>query len=367
MAQYETPHWTGPPPRPERDVRSDLVAWFAKYAFLFLLLFFVGLVVAAVAFLPALRGNESGLPELGGESPGYGEAPIAGIDPSREGVTLLNISTSPAGAVVQIDVDSVGLTPLYRRPLDKKVHLVSIAKPGFVRIDTLLFADDFRRDTTSLFFVLTPRLGAPTSTPLIADEDLDDGGRTPALDDRVERSRSDPVSEEASRNRTSAQEAPSRPAIDRVAAPEILFGSLNVTSDPSGAAVAVDGRIVGSTPLVMSDLLPGDREIALMLDGYKTENSVVNIQAGVRSDVQSTLSAASGTLVVLAKPYGTIFVDGDFKRRDYDVEYRVMLPVGPHIVSVSHPVLGQLIHTVVIEGNETSLIFDFNSLTVVSR
>jgi hypothetical protein len=364
MAQYETPHWTGPPPRPERDVRSEIADWFAKYAFYFLLLFFIGLVVAAFTFLPSLRGGSDELSSIAGAELGSANSPIAGFDASKEGATLLNISTSPSGAVVQIDVDSIGVTPLYKTPVDRKVHLLSIVKPGFVRIDTVLFADDFQKDTTSFFFVLkrsdavvSDILSSPEAEPV-----------TPAPD------RATAQTGDASTNRNPVATPPSQPdntastdPVVRSEGPVSQVGSLSVSSVPAGASVLVEGRFVGITPLVMSGLDPGQRQIELMLDGYRTEKSFVAIRAGVRSEVETVLSISSGTLVVLAKPYGTIYIDGQLAKRDLDIEYRTSLPAGQHVVSVSHPFLGQLTQSVTIDDTETNLVFDFNTMKIVSK
>jgi len=47
-----------------------------------------------------------------------------------------------------------------------------------------------------------------------------------------------------------------------------LDGSLELTSDPSGASVSKDGTFLGTTPLVLHDLTPKLASFDLALPGY---------------------------------------------------------------------------------------------------
>jgi hypothetical protein len=49
----------------------------------------------------------------------------------------------------------------------------------------------------------------------------------------------------------------------------LLGAVLNITSDPSGAEVYVDGRkLVGRTPMAVSGLPAGDHVVGIALAGY---------------------------------------------------------------------------------------------------
>ena len=54
---------------------------------------------------------------------------------------------------------------------------------------------------------------------------------------------------------------------------------LAITSNPSGAEVWVKGENLGTTPLLLTDLAPGDYEITLKLEGYEdwTQTAVVRV------------------------------------------------------------------------------------------
>ena len=54
-----------------------------------------------------------------------------------------------------------------------------------------------------------------------------------------------------------------------IGAPEPLYGSIEVLSEPSGAVVKVDGKQVGTTPFILNEVLTEDHRIELSKDGYE--------------------------------------------------------------------------------------------------
>lgn len=73
------------------------------------------------------------------------------------------------------------------------------------------------------------------------------------------------------------------------AAPSTEPGSLLVDSRPSGASVFLDGRLVGTTPLVLSSVARGEHAIHLERAGYQRWASSVKIVSGERSRVAASL------------------------------------------------------------------------------
>jgi PEGA domain len=56
-------------------------------------------------------------------------------------------------------------------------------------------------------------------------------------------------------------------------------GGLEISSDPAGARITIDGRPRGTTPATIADLSPGDHSVVLEAGGRKVVQSV-RIQAG---------------------------------------------------------------------------------------
>src|SRR5205807_8621269 len=66
---------------------------------------------------------------------------------------------------------------------------------------------------------------------------------------------------------------------------ESAKGTVNVSSNPTGADVAVDGEFVGNTPSVLK-VSPGKHTVTVKLQGFKDWSREISVQAG--SDVQLT-------------------------------------------------------------------------------
>jgi serine/threonine protein kinase len=147
----------------------------------------------------------------------------------------LLIRSTPAGASVMVDGQSHGLTPLSLRELGLRAYTIEVSYPDH----------DTRRRRVTL------------------------SGRRPARTvDFNLRPRSVPADGAA------ATDAP---------------GSLQVTSRPSGAQVFVDDTMIGTTPLLLSDVAAGSRRLRVELPGYETFTAAVEIKPGSRSRVVANL------------------------------------------------------------------------------
>jgi hypothetical protein len=62
-------------------------------------------------------------------------------------------------------------------------------------------------------------------------------------------------------------------------------GSLSIESRPSGARVSVDGRRVGSTPLVLNNIIPGTHVVRVEADGYQVWAWTAQVVAHQRNRV----------------------------------------------------------------------------------
>jgi hypothetical protein len=162
-------------------------------------------------------------------APAVTRPPEAGA-PAPAGTGQLVVQSTPSGALVTIDGQPAGLTPVTVPDLALGEHRVQVARPGFVpaaaRVD------------------LTPE--SPTRTlTLVLAAGVDESG----------------------------------PAV----------GTLNVDSRPRGATVSVDGRRVGTTPLRLPDLAAGAHVVQIELQGYRTVRAEVTIERGRPARVAVTL------------------------------------------------------------------------------
>ena len=86
--------------------------------------------------------------------------------------------------------------------------------------------------------------------------------------------------------------------------PTPITGFVSVISSPSGATVLIDGKERGKTPCNVSDVLVGNRRVALSMSGYATASTSIVVKEGEVTDVNLTLknTATSTFTTTTQKP-----------------------------------------------------------------
>jgi serine/threonine protein kinase len=147
----------------------------------------------------------------------------------------LLVRSTPAGATVMVDGQSHGVTPLALRELTFGTHTVEVSHAGHDTRQRRVTLSE-RRPARSIDFELRP-----TSAPAAA------------------------------------------------AAATNSAGSLQVASRPSGAQVFVDDDLIGTTPLLLSNVAGGSRRLRIELSGYKIWTTSVQIKPSARMRVSASL------------------------------------------------------------------------------
>jgi hypothetical protein len=288
------------------------------------------------------------------QEPVEGEAPTVNVMPSgigmgegaeraaATGTAHLRVRSSPSGATVRVNGDSVGVTPFTDSARTAGVFLLSVQRKDHFRADSVVVLED--GSTASVRFSLRPRPGV--TRPATAEAPSRSERPSAAPEERQQR-RPPPVTSVPS---TAADTPPE---------PTPVYGALYVTSVPSGAVVTVNGTERGRTPLPLNRISPGSQRLAVSLDGYQPWTTQVDVTADTLARVHAQLRARTGRLRVLARPWGTIYIDGTLHARESDVWYETDLPVGRHQITVVHPALGERTQYVGISAaEETSLVVD---------
>jgi len=179
-------------------------------------------------------------------APGAPRAPSAPRAPEKPGRLL--IRSSPSGASVSVDGVAKGETPIALRDLDIGTRSVTIARRGYLTETRRVSITKARPART-----LDIRLSAAAATAVPA---------TPR---------------------------PSTPAtLGKSAVPT---GSLAVDSRPTGAAVTINGKPSGATPITINDLEPGEYRILMTMPGYRNFATTVRVVAGERARAAASLTA----------------------------------------------------------------------------
>lgn len=162
----------------------------------------------------------------------------------------LSVRSTPSGARVIVDGREAGVTPTTVGDLAVGTHLVRIAHQGYVtaerrvRIRTAQPAQSIEVDLEA------SRPARQAATPAVAPE------RTSGLNADAARAKA---------------------------------GSLMVDSRPAGARVLVDGKLVGTTPLLLDSVAAGEHTVRLDLDGFQPWTTGTTVTGGERTRVSGSL------------------------------------------------------------------------------
>lgn len=132
-------------------------------------------------------------------------------------------------------------------------------------------------------------------------------------------------------------------------------GQLTVTSQPAGAAVFLDGRRIGETPLVVSTRLVGrSGRIEVRAPGYAPAAQRFSLRPGERERVHIALVplATDGSVRVESEPPGaTVTLDGAIRGRT-PLDLRDLRP-GEHRLTLALPGYRELTQSFAVPGPAT--------------
>ncbi len=119
-------------------------------------------------------------------------------------------------------------------------------------------------------------------------------------------------------------------------------GAVEITSTPPGALVKIDGNVIGDgkTPFTTDNIEAGNHTVSISLDGFETIEEKININTGDTFSRAYTLNARMGNLIVMVRPWGSIYINNQLKKATTDFKYNIKLPAVSHLLKVSHPTLG---------------------------
>jgi len=319
----DRPLWIPPEPPPPPTGWRRIPYWLQRHGFSITVL----LVIAAVGAL--LTWNPFAQPSIF-PSPQTAVQPTPQpITPERPSVgsTRLSIQSEPAGASVWLNGDSLGVTPLVGDSVRAGVYLLSVRHDGYYDADTVA--------------VFRPGTAPPVRLRLV-ERSL--RARTP-----------EPAPPQASR---SPDPNPGTPVTTRETAstpssPPVQTGSLEITSSPSGATIFLNGEPRGTTPRTIDDLTAGPYDLRLQHEGYTDWTGSASVRARNVRRISAELTARTGTLRILAQPWGTIYVNGNVQARNADIWVSTTLSPGSHEITAVHPALGRQTRTVTVRPEST--------------
>ncbi|NBB85599.1 MAG: protein kinase [Bacteroidetes bacterium] len=273
-------------------------------------------IVVLLGLLGFLLWPWSNGEDVGGTTANPADAPPYAID---------EFTTDPAGALVRIDGEAAGLTPLRGLRYSADRVPVRVEKAGYAPVDTVL--------------ALTAEQPTRVALSLTASADRADEGADDA----------------ATEDNTAEDDADT--------SPDVAVGTLRVTSTPSEATVYVNGERAGQTPYEDATRTPGPVTVRLEKDGHNVwQQQAVEVAAGATREVAATLTAtaapepapepepapvASVALRATATPGGTVAVGG----QAMEGTGQFQLTPGTHTIRFTHPEHGTVDSTLTVSAN----------------
>lgn len=241
----------------------------------------------------------------------------------------LRIESSPEGAVVQIDGERQGTTPLGLSTIRPGKHLVTLSKQGYLDDCQTVELRPAGRGTVSATLIPVTGLVLVKSDPDGVDVKLNgiDRGKTPLLmtdlipgDYRLALSKPGYIAKTVAfgvRDRVPQQ-------LSYVLTSD--YATLEVSSTPSGAAVMLSGIDKGTTPCRLERVQTGNSEIQLELEGYAPYSETIRMAAGETQQLRATLKAIPSALTLVSIPAKARFYVNDQFRGNAPVELKRLDP-----------------------------------------
>jgi hypothetical protein len=280
---------------------------------------------------------------------------------------LLSVQSDPPQATVYLNGDSVGITPLEYFSMVTGEHSLTLKKEHYALQDTTLILQggnhhnlsmkmsallEEKRDSSKQRvipaeepeYIETSLLvkSFPASANLWINNQLQ--GQTPAMVRGLPpNSYLIMVEKEGYQNydTTLNIETSSRKSIFALLISKT--GGLEVTSEPSGARVLLDGTEIEKqqTPLSLKEIAVGKHSLKIMKPGYFSVDEEFEIRPGQVKEINCSLYQKKGTLIVRVRPWGSIYLNKELLKASTDVKYVRELPSGKYDLEIVHPTLGK--------------------------
>lgn len=249
----------------------------------------------------------------------------------------LSIDTTPPGARVSIDGETVGETPLTDLPVEKGERRLLLEEARHLPLEQVLQVEG-RDIQQKLQLQLEPAWAEVSvdSTPAgaVILVDGEPVGETPLTVEMLQGERQLVLQKPAFADWQRELEivAGENRDLGRIELQPAL-GSLTLSSEPAGANVTLDGEFQGQTPLNL-EFTPGeDHRLAVFKPGYERYNGTVRLPAGGSDERVIKLKARLGEVHFRVRPATAVVAVNGTPRGKGDMT--LSLPAVEHTVTVS--------------------------------
>lgn len=241
-------------------------------------------------------------------------------------------STDMRGALVYVDGERIGTLPVKTGRLESGTHRLRVVKELYKPYEQTVTISD--SSTLTVKPVLTPNF-AVTHLSVANNAEIWINGEK-----RGNGSWSGPL--EAGTYRFETRKAGHRPAVQTeliqeesrerritLRAPDPIYGSINITSQPMGAMIYIDGKEMGTTPRVVRNVLVGNRKVEIRKANHTGIEKRVVVEENKMAEVKAVLSNVVKVKVTTTNysNYSSIYIDGKLRGNG---PLEIELPCGTH-------------------------------------
>jgi hypothetical protein len=231
--------------------------------------------------------------------------------------TNLSVTSQPNGATVWVDYVNRGVTPLNLADLPEGEHLLRVTKDGYNEAFATVSltkgvvkpASFTLAQTAGLLLIITDPAGCDVAekgvslgtTPLLLTT-LPTGAHRLTI--------SSPGYQTKDLDITLEGRQPLRQTVSLVSD----SGTINLTSDPAGAEVFINGISRGKTPCKVDRIPGGQVTMELKAAGFKPHTRSMTLAAGEVQSVDVRMEPLPGTLRIVSIPDGgRVYVNDEYK------------------------------------------------------
>lgn len=229
----------------------------------------------------------------------------------------LQITSQPSGAQVYIDGDykPAGTTPFTTERLPKGSHtlqfkLVSykpltekvvISGDGSVHTKAVALAPNFAEVSVSV----------PGEAEIFINEESKGTGKwSGRLNTGMYTIEARKVSHYPTKRTVEVKAGENQQIV--LQSPVPRYGSININTQPIGATVSVDGRVLGESPNIFKDVLIGTHTLAVSKEGYATKTSTITVEEGKITPVDLQLENGGSVVIRSNVSNARVYIDGKY-------------------------------------------------------
>ncbi|MBW2519130.1 MAG: PEGA domain-containing protein [Deltaproteobacteria bacterium] len=249
---------------------------------------------------------------------------------------LLDVSSRPPGAVVVVDGNRIGKTPLTKAEVAAGLRVIELVLERYLTYKDSLKVKGFG-ERQQLNVDLSPAWASikiqsePAGAVVLIDGE--ERGVSPVELELLEGTRRLVLQKESF--------SPFESDIEVIAGQDLVLpaynllpapASINLSSDPPGAMVEINGQFKGRTPVSLSLVADLMHEIRLRAVGYKPRAQTLKFSAGDVEEVFFKLSPEFGVIFITTEPPdATLLIDGTQQLHSVG---RFRLPARDHKIEV---------------------------------